>query len=240
MAIEILILAAAIGAGDGCCAQPCCARIGSQGVYSSLASARPEIALNGREWVGLRIVNQENVRADQRDHAAASYGAAGDSNQSANVVVDGLFAFEGGVRVTINPWEAVGPERGTNNTTDPFRNARRKAAQRVEQARLEWLKDNGYVGGVRTFSSDSPAPAPRADEIKPRGVIELSPEVTQFRSRMQVNAQPVGPTRVSRQRAVIRVLPAGAAVADANAVDAAKPTNPISTAQELPDARAGA
>lgn len=73
---------------------------------------------------------------------------------------------------------------------------------RFESARQEWLKEHGYVGGVRTFMNDAnfdftatqvliagnqPAATPEGG-IQPRGILELSPEMTRFRSRMHVDA----------------------------------------------------
>lgn len=238
MAIEILILAAALGMGDACCSH-CGHGVGSRGVYASLATHERQIEENGRPWHGLTIANVPMERVSNRAHAAASYGATPQAGTDAVVVVDGLFPFEGGVKVAVNPWEVVSADRGANHTTNPYRSARRKAAERVEQARLEWLKDQGYVGGVRTFTPDHVAPRPRAEEIQPRGVIELSPEVTEFRSRMQVNAQPAGPTRVSRDRAVIRVIPATPSVADTPAPNKA-PAAPVANARPDEDKPIGA
>jgi hypothetical protein len=75
----------------------------------------------------------------------------------------------------------------------------------LEAARQEWLKENGYTGGVRTFVNDA-SPAARmvaATEpastnevpgvrrtIEPRGIIQFAPEATKFRKRMQVRAVP--------------------------------------------------
>lgn len=205
MALEMLVIAAALSAGDGC--GVCGSRVGSAGVYTAAAAVREEAsAIKGRDWHGVSITNG-STKATRLEHAAGVYGEVGESQSLAVVRVDGLFAFEGGLHVTIRPWERIEADNGGNHTTNPYRSAQTKAIERLEQARQEWLKDQGYVGGVRTFRSDEPA-AEQRGEIKPRGVIELSPEVTQFKSRMQVQASPTGSAKVTREREVIKVVPA--------------------------------
>lgn len=60
--------------------------------------------------------------------------------------------------------------------------------RKAEEFRNAWLKDHGYTGGVRTFTNDAAKPSKSSSStpIQPRGVIELNPEVTKFKSRMEV------------------------------------------------------
>lgn len=87
---------------------------------------------------------------------------------------------------------------------------------RLEASRQQWLAENGFTGGVRTFVNDAnfdwngtgngyeiaQATPSRIDPstIRPRAIIELSPEVTKFRTRMHVDAGDV--TRALRRTGV--------------------------------------
>lgn len=128
---------------------------------------------NGREWLSQPSGNDEEHSArDWRTPSPSAYGASEDSHAIVYVRV-------GQVIVTINPWERQeGFER-----------------RHLEQARQDWLKEHGYIGGVRTFTNDS-KPTKTADASEkalpqPRATIQLSPEVTRFRSRMQVQREPM-------------------------------------------------
>ncbi len=87
----------------------------------------------------------------------------------------------------------------------PWRRWDDRSYRRLEASRQQWLAENGFTGGVRTFVNDAnfdwngtgaggyevaQATPARVDPatIQPRGIIELSPEVTKFRSRMHVDA----------------------------------------------------
>lgn len=128
---------------------------------------------NGREWVSRPSGNSEgHSTRDWRTPGPAAYGASENSQAVVYVRV-------GQVIVTINPWERQeGFER-----------------RHLEQARQEWLKEHGYVGGVRTFTNGSvgtkTADASDRTLPQPRATIQLSPEVTRFRSRMQVLREPM-------------------------------------------------
>lgn len=132
-------------------------------------------ANNGRAWSGRDGTNM--TERDARDTgAASSHGAAGQE--------DAVILVHVGHRHTaaINPFEPVG---------DVLIEGQRlpmETRRKLEDARQRWLRDNGYTGGVRTFTNEHAEPAPKATKIEPRGVIELNPEVTKFKSRMQVRA----------------------------------------------------
>jgi hypothetical protein len=95
--------------------------------------------------------------------------------------------------------------------------------KRYESARQEWLKENGFVGGVRTFvndahlanhmpihsmaSSDSAEPvASKKRKIEPRAIIEISPDVPRFRKRMEVRVIRDGEHLARADRPVVRVV----------------------------------
>lgn len=135
---------------------------------------------NGREWVSRSSANVEAHYA--RDWAApgpAAYGASEENGQLVYVRV-------GEVVLSINPWERQeGFER-----------------RHLEQARQDWLKEHGYIGGVRTFTNDA-KPVQMTDAShkalpQPRATIQLSPEVTRFRARMQVQREPMKTDSVIR------------------------------------------
>lgn len=112
------------------------------------------------------------------DRHAAAYGAAG--QEGAVILV------HAGPRhiVAINPFAAV-ESRTADGQPMPA-----ELVRRLESARSAWLNENGYTGGVRTFVNDAAPKAEHKDAaaIQPRGVIQLNPEVTRFKSRMQVHA----------------------------------------------------
>ncbi len=128
----------------------------------------------GRVWVSPAVGSFDN-----QEPGASAYGAhVGDDTI--------IYGRIGHLAISISPWQAQ-PE------------------PRLEAARQEWLKENNFTGGVRTFMNDAspaaqemasagPAETPAGGQIRtpiqPRGVIEVSPEATKFRKRMQVRATP--------------------------------------------------
>ena len=127
---------------------------------------------NGRLWVGRPIVGPEtnDWPLGWADPGPSAYGASEMNFSVAHILV-------GQVSAPISPWEAV-PGIGMSH---------------IESARQEWLKENGYTGGVRTFMNDAfvnKEHHARAD-IQPRATIQVAPDVTRFKSRMQVKAAPV-------------------------------------------------
>lgn len=137
---------------------------------------------NGREWVSRPSGNTEPKYRDWNSPGPAAYGAPENSNPTVYVRV-------GEVIVTINAFERQeGFER-----------------RHLEQARQDWLKEHGYIGGVRTFTNDH-KPTKTADASdkalpQPRATIQISPEVTRFRSRMQVQREPMKSDSVVKVRA---------------------------------------
>ncbi|MCC6427608.1 MAG: hypothetical protein IT435_12405 [Phycisphaerales bacterium] len=111
------------------------------------------------------------------DPGPAGYGTFDDDYSEVLVRV-------GETAVVINPWESI-PEAGY---------------QHLERGRIEWLKENGYAGGVRTFTNPlyrrDPAPdavTAKADSKKlpdPRAVFELPADMPRFKKRQEVNSAP--------------------------------------------------
>jgi hypothetical protein len=167
---------------------------------------------NGRLWVGRPIIGgvTGSVRENAED-GAASYGAYGMGRETIVVRVPGVFAFEQARYGEIRPWEQVRTDN-TSPYSNSFTRVHTKMARRLEEARQEWLKENNFVGGVRTFVNDAAlyGPAQHASTARPepRGVIELAPDTPRFKSRMRVQA-PLPHRRALSERAtaVVRVLP---------------------------------
>lgn len=147
---------------------------------------------NGRPFAG-REVSASSSSADPRDSgAAAAHGAAGSEGAVILVHVGHRYT------VAINPFEPVG------NLSIGDQKMPMEVRKTLEEARQRWLKDNGFTGGVRTFTNAAaPAEAKSAKDIKPRGVIELSPEATKFKKRMQVRSN----TGVKVAPKVVRFVP---------------------------------
>jgi hypothetical protein len=135
---------------------------------------------------------------------AAAYGA--DKDITAVVYIDGLFPFEPPLAVEINPWYRIDGFDGDRAISYPgvghvsddadgvfpnaFTRGLDKVADRLETARQQWLKDNGYVGGVRVFGSTGGAPASEAGSAlpEPRGIIVVPDRIKRQKTRFQVRA----------------------------------------------------
>jgi hypothetical protein len=120
---------------------------------------------------------------------ARGEAVAREKPELAVVTIRGLTPWEPRVDVTINPWvRQDGPiyddfrEFGANDGpylgTNPGTRAIEKTQERLERARQQWLRDNGWVGGVATFVNPGPdtlgdeateAPKPRATIRMPAG-----------------------------------------------------------------------
>jgi hypothetical protein len=165
-------------------------------------------AVNGRLFIATVVTSNPTGQRIEREDAAARYGATGAGQSTVAVRVPGLFAFDHqGYVANIDPWQPV-VAGNVSPYSNPFSNAHRKLASKVEAARQQWLKDNNFVGGVRTFMNDAvTAPAllsaSPAEDIhegaqspnishgpKPRAVIELAPDAPRLRSKMRVQASP--------------------------------------------------
>jgi hypothetical protein len=160
-------------------------------VFSFPSGVDETADINGRIFKGAAIIGGMDVgpRTDLA-HAAASYGAMGDEAVRVQAEVQGLFRFHPTTTVEFSPWTPV-PTQKNSHASDPFSRAQEKMARRAESARQQWLSDNNYTGGVRTFINDAelypaPAAAKKSELPQPRGVIQLSPDVPAFKSRMHV------------------------------------------------------
>jgi len=175
----------------------------SHGGQRSLATPRlyPEAradsvrrpGFNGRLWIGTVTVgpHDHDYAADDGNPGPTAYGAV-DQDQR-------VLARIGTEVVGFSPWGSFSGN----------------GLHRYETARQEWLKEQGYVGGVRTFVNDSylmGAPAMTMDDadsgsgprtIRPRAIIEVAPEVTKFRKRMHVRVLEEG--TVLARSATVRV-----------------------------------
>jgi|GEM_PF-2636368 len=192
-----------------------------------------QAVMNGRIFKGRPIIGgaELGTKTDAA-HAAASYGAFGDEGTRVQAQVEGLFRFHPTTTVEFSPWTPV-PEQQASPASDPYSRAHQKMSRRAEEARQQWLKDNNYVGGVRTFVNDAvlynlPAPKPTTRAIEPRGVIELNPEVPAFKSRMKVQAVPtINMPKVAMKSTAPKVLPKTEAVAKTEP----KPEKPAAKAE---------
>ena len=146
------------------------------------SASRP--GFNGRGWSGEACVG--GVDRWTLDENAARYGAADDAGLTVPVRV-GQFI------VHVDPFERI----DASGKEMP-----RKYLAAIEDARNQWLRDHGYVGGVRSFRNDAAttAPKPTAIDMTPKAVIPAPTDQPRFRNRMEVRTTPVqirGVTRVS-------------------------------------------
>jgi hypothetical protein len=180
---------------------------------------------NGKLWIGEAHVGPRNTDwpLGWGDPGPAAYGALDD--QFARV-----YARVGHVVVGVSPWIELP----------------RQQLGRFEAARQEWLKERGYVGGVRTFVNDahlaawrgghpSAVAAPVDDElitmhstmnklgsggearkITPRATFQKPDDVVKIKGRQRVNAEQGQGAHESG--VVVKVVSSGAVMRrDANA-----------------------
>jgi len=170
-------------------------------VHSEFLKDRPIEDLNGRLYVGRVIMGSDSSAVrNRREDAAAAYGAAGAGDETIIVKVPGLFGFDRGYVAEVRPFDRVdGRDIGANPYSNAYSNGQSKLAGRLEEARQQWLKDNNFVGGVRTFVNDAalfnkaPVAATRQTNAvdtrpEPRAVIELAPDMPRFKAKMRVLA----------------------------------------------------
>lgn len=132
---------------------------------------------NGRIWIGSITVGPQD-----------GHYASGASNP-------GAVAY-GGIDVDQRVLARIGTEVVGFS---PWTSFSGNGLLRFETARQEWLKEQGYVGGVRTFvndlylekverlaQADEPASSAGRHKIEPRAIIQVAPEVTRLRKRMHV------------------------------------------------------
>lgn len=164
------------------------------------ANAQDEIIVRAPE-AGTVVYAQQT-----EEPGAAHYGAEEEADRTVTLRVAGLFAFEPPVTVEISPWRRVQGFQGDrpihnesgighveNGGDGYYSNAYtrglRAMASRIEAARQRWLKDNGYVGAVRTFgSSGDRAGSEQTSLPQPRGIIRVPDRIKNQKSRFQVNA----------------------------------------------------
>jgi len=137
---------------------------------------------NGRGWSGESCVG--GVDRWTLDENAARYGAVADADLTIPVRV-------GQYVVQVNPFEridATGKEMP------------RKYLAAIEDARNQWLKDHGYVGGVRSFTNSTAATQPKASaiDLTPKAVFPAPTDQPRFRNKMEVRVKPVGIQGVTR------------------------------------------
>lgn len=158
--------------------------------------------INGRVWVGRPIIGGLET-GDRAGWSAERYGAYDQRGLRVAVAVEPLFGFQTAQVGVINPWVVQNDRTHRRNPwSNPFTDAQDKLADRLEDARQQWLKDNNYVGGVRTFVNDATlwrrqgeAPKAQGDagEITPRATIQINPAATKPARGFRVDA---GPSRV--------------------------------------------
>ena len=110
----------------------------------------PDRAENGRVWAGRAIGAQQTIHAP----GAASYGAPISEEDAL------IFVRVNNVSVAINPWDRIETH----------------GLAHLELARTVWLRENGYILGVRTFINsrfvrDDEAGATAASQPLPRATI---------------------------------------------------------------------
>jgi len=167
--------------------------------------------INGRIFVGTLIhgFTRDNAVSRRRgEDNAARYGAAGASDSIITLRTPGLFGFDtNGFVAQVNPWQPV-TAPSASPYSNPFTNANTKLAARLESARQQWLKDNNFTGGVRTFVNDAAlfTPARAGAQITPRATMELAPDMPRVRSKIQVRSSPTS-TKLKSANAATRVQP---------------------------------
>jgi hypothetical protein len=209
-------------------------------VFSFPSQIEEPEAPNGKLYRGVPIIGGVNTGPmTDRARAAATYGAADQAELRVQSEVQGLFRFHPSSTVEFSPWTPVATQKNSH-ASDAYSRAQEKMSRRAEEARQDWLKDNGYIGGVRTFVNDAelyPA-APEAKKTQlpePRGVIELAPDAPRFKSRMHVNGDLHLPATMRTAELIKVVRPAEAPKAQAKADD-----NADDKAQDKPDTKVAA
>jgi hypothetical protein len=192
--------------------------------YSFPSGLSDQPAVNGRLYKGVPIIGGVDVGAKtELARAAAGYGAFGEEHTRVQAEVQGLFRFHPTTTVEFSPWAPVASQQNSP-ATDPFSRAQEKMARRAEEARQQWLKDNGYIGGVRTFVNDTelypvPPEAKKTQLPEPRGVIQLAPDVPAFKARMHVQGTIHLPANL-RTASLVKVVEPAASKPEANKAQA--------------------
>lgn len=149
----------------------------ANGVYSVRG-----FGYNNREWISRGITREFQPVLDWGAPGPAHYGAH-------EIDCSRVFVRAGSAMVTVSPW-AMLPSNGY---------------KRAEEARVQWLTEMGYVGGVRTFRNHRaegndaqtsrmiPGQLRPGIDFNPAATIRLPDGVRRERPRFQV-VRPVEPT----------------------------------------------
>ncbi len=142
---------------------------------------------NGRLWVSRHPIGSRRPIAEQigGEPGPASYGAPWAS------VNDLIYVDVNHVPIAISPWTRF-PEEGF---------------QQFERARNQWLKEQGYVLGVRTHVNSRYLHAPSrmyAGDIQPRATIRLEDEPMRRKSKLRVLGPEVNEATVLAHAPVTR------------------------------------
>ncbi len=143
---------------------------------------------NGRIW------NSRPINGPGCDHASFAWPAPGPAAYGAHGCDDAVvFGIVNHTLVSFSPWIKFHGE----------------TMKGYEAVRRQWLRENGFTGGVRTFVNDNPMPSEEAGKQtglpEPRAIIELAPDAPRAKSRLRVEAGPSLPmmkVRTSEGKAV--------------------------------------
>lgn len=128
----------------------------------------------GMEWRSISVTAASPDYVDCRTREAARYGAVGDEHRR-------VYARIGHTTISYSPWTVI-ESRGLQN---------------LEHLRVEWLRREGYTGGVRTFRKDSSS----APEGEPSASAEPQPAREKFEMQpIMVIPIPEGARRTPRYR----------------------------------------
>ena len=128
----------------------------------------------GKLWISSNTIigGQPSYRYGPVSPGAAYYGAPERSNGAIPVRVQHLIT-------TVGPWQRVGT----------VGSGAQGNLARMERGRNQWLKENGYTGGTRTFVNAALYnPERTASAIQPRATIILPPDAPRMRKRLEVRA----------------------------------------------------
>lgn len=146
---------------------------------------------NNREWVSRGITRDFQPALNWGGPGPAHYGAHEDDFSR-------VYVRQGASMIVVSPWVALDSN----------------GLKRVDQARIDWLREWGYVGGVRTFrnhrapaSADQQTRANEPGELRPgidfhpAATIRVPERIRRERPRFQV-IRPVEPTDAVAQAEV--------------------------------------
>lgn len=147
---------------------------------------------NGAAWSGETVIGGvDSWAVDSGSPGAAAYGAVGQEDMIAHLRV-------GPYVIGVNPFEEIRAEG---------KEIPRQILAKMEEARNQWLRDHGYVGGVRTFMNDAkPISEPKqAIDLTPKAVIPAPTDLPKTRSKMEVRAAEPRPAVASTGPGVTRI-----------------------------------